>query len=164
MYVGLNPGYAQIIANNVDYNRNGVIERKELTFKQNAKRLADFNRDGRVSTEELAWSLSRGDIYISGDRKAYPAYGYHKPPYGAPAYPPYPQHPYLPPYGNQPPYPTAPGYPYNRPSTYSPVASGLATTVVGAGLGAGVAYAVGGSVGVGAAIGGALGLLGALVD
>jgi hypothetical protein len=167
---GLTPYHAQMVARNVDYNWNGVIENRELSFRNNSRRIADYNRDGRVTTAELAWSLQRGDIYITSDRKAYPAYyqnpGYGQPGFGHPGYAPYPRpgygHP-MPPH--TPPYPTAPGYPYGR-SNGNAFGQVLATTAVGAGVGAGVGYAVGGSngAGTGAVIGGALGLISNLFD
>lgn len=169
MYVGLTPYHARMIANNVDYNWNGRIDRRELDFEYGAKSRADWDRNGTVSTEELAQSLMRGDIYITSDRKAYPAYyghpGYVQPGFPRPGYgmPPHPHYP-----GGYAPYPQAPGYPYqhNPYQRISATENALITTVVGAGVGAGVGYAVSGPVGVapGAAIGGVIGLIGSLFD
>jgi len=166
MQVQLTPYHARMIANNVDYNWNGQIDRNELRFMHNSKRLVDTNRDGRVSTEELAQSLMRGDIYISNDRKAYPTYrhGYgHPPAYGRPGYGPRPIFG-QPPYGGyQPPYPQAPGYPYQYNQGGANIGRALGVTAVGVGLGAGVAYAVSAPLATGAAIGGAIGLIGSLL-
>ncbi|MBT9544943.1 MAG: hypothetical protein IV090_06090 [Candidatus Sericytochromatia bacterium] len=174
MYVGLTPYHARMVANNVDYNWNGRIDNRELDFKNGAKRLVDTDRNGNVSTEELAQSLMRGDIYISNDRKAYPAYysrpgfgqpGYTNPGYGygRPGYGGFPPHPRYP--GSYAPYPQAPGYPYQNRNISSGENAAI-STVVGAGVGAGVGYAVSGPVGVapGAAIGGIIGLIGSLFD
>lgn len=162
MQIQLTPYHARMIANNVDSNWNGKIDRRELSFKQGSKRLADYDRNGTVSTDELAYSLMRGDIYIANDRKAYPTY--QRPGYGNnyPGYgygvPPRPGYGY-----GQPPMPTAPGYPYqpNPGYGYRGAAQVAGTTVAGAVLGAGVGYAVGGSqgAGTGAAVGGILGFI-----
>ncbi len=85
MQIQLTPYHARMVANNIDYNRNGKIESRELKFRNNSKRMVDYDRNGRVSTEELAYSLMRGDIYIAEGRKAYPTYnygGYPRPGYG----------------------------------------------------------------------------------
>jgi hypothetical protein len=170
MYVGLTPYHARMVANNVDYNWNGKIDRRELDFENGSKRLVDTDRNGKVTTEELAQSLMRGDIYISSNRKAYPAYysqpGFGQPGYQNPGYG-YPPRPYYP--GGYAPYPQAPAYPYNNNNGYRNVSHGenaAITAVVGAGVGAGVGYAVSGPVGVapGAAIGGIIGLIGSLFD
>lgn len=165
MYVGLTPYHARMIANNIDYNWNGRIDRRELDFEYGAKTRADWDRNGVVSTEELAYSLMRGDIYITSNRKAYPTYYGYQPGYPHPGFgmPPHPNYP-----GGFPPYPQAPGYPY-QPNPYQRISAtenALITTVVGAGIGAGVGYVVGGPVGVapGAAIGGVIGLIGSLFD
>ncbi|HEY9843283.1 MAG: hypothetical protein ACAI44_20355 [Candidatus Sericytochromatia bacterium] len=169
----LTPYHARMIANNIDYNWNGRVESHELSFRNNSKRLADYDRNGSVSTDELAWSLQRGDIYVTSDRKAYPAYqqypGYGNPGHGYPSpYPNpgygYPMAPHIPPAPQGPGYPYGGGYGggygYNRGygASNSDVIAG---TVVGAAAGAGVGYVVGGSdsVGAGAVIGGALGFI-----
>src|SRR5436190_1041507 len=117
MYI--TPYQASMIANNIDYNRNGLVENHELSFRNNSRRLADYNRDGRVTTDELAWSLQRGDIYVTNDRKAYPTYNngygngygnpygnpYGQPTFGHPGYG-YPMAPHIPPM------PQGPSYPY----------------------------------------------------
>lgn len=165
MINGLTPYHARMVAWNVDYNKSGVIDRRELKFKHNSKRLVDTNRNGRVETEELAQSLMRGDVYIRNDRKAYPTYRSY-PGYGG-GYRPMPGHPYSPPYGHQPPQPQAPGFPYsNRPAAASGgIGKALGGTILGAGVGAGAAHFIQGSVSVatGAAIGGAIGLIGGLL-
>lgn len=167
MYIRLTPYHAQMIAQNVDYNYSGVIERNELKFRQGSKSLVDLNRDGHVTTRELADSLVRGDVYVSSDRKLYRTYprpGFnfpgsgqgHFPPYGpSPApggYYPYPG------YWNQAPGPQGPGYPYR--SSNAGLSDAFVSTAVGAGVGAGVGAVVGGSegAGTGALIGGAVGL------
>lgn len=167
MYI--TPYQARMIAQNVDYNYNGRIDSRELSFRNNAKRYADYDRNGTVSTDELAWSLQRGDIFITNDRKAYPAYNgnpiYGNPGYGNPGYGmPYPNPGYgYPMAPHIPPMPQGPSYPYAGGSYYGNPNAGnvLAGTVVGAAAGAGVGYVVGGSnsVGAGAAIGGALGFI-----
>jgi hypothetical protein len=171
MYVGLTPYHARMIANNVDYNWNGQIDWRELDFKYNARSRADYDRNGRVTTEELAYSLMRGDVYVTSDRKAYPAYygnPYGQPGFGQPGYtnPGYgmPPHPHYP--GGYAPYPQAPGYPYANRSRVSSAENTVITTVVGAGVGAGVGYAVGGPAGAapGAVIGGVVGLIGSLFE
>lgn len=157
MYVQpLTPYHARMVANNVDYNWSGTIESRELQFRNGAKRLVDTDRNGRVSTEELAQALMRGDIYISNDRKAYPAYRHgiptHRPIFGGS------------PYGYQPPYPQAPGYPYQQnPGGRSGLGLTLGATAVGAGVGAGVAYAMAAPLGTGAAVGAAIGLVGSFL-
>lgn len=163
----LTPYHARMIANNIDYNWNGNIESHELSFRNNSKRIADYDRNGRVSTDELAWSLQRGDIYVTSDRKAYPAYyqnpGYGHPGYGHPGH--YPGHGYgYPMAPHIPPSPQGPGFPYGgRPYgyNYNSGANVIAGTVVGAAAGAGVGYVVGGSqgAGTGAAVGGVLGFI-----
>lgn len=172
MQVQYTPYHAHMIAQNVDYNYNGVIENKELSFRNNSRQRVDYNRDGRVTKDELAWSLQRGDIYITSDRKAYPAYygnpgyGYGNPGYGMPMPYPHPGYGY-PMQPHLPPLPQAPGYPYQsyRPQHQSG-SNVVAGTLVGAGIGAGVGYVVGGSqgAGTGAAIGGALGLISQLFE
>jgi len=155
MQVQLTPYHARMIANNVDYNQNGRIDRRELSFRNGSKRLADYDRNGKVSTEELAYSLMRGDIFISQDRKAYPTY--QRPGWGFGQRPTYPGYGY-----NRPPMPQAPGYPYqhnNNGSSGPGIGQVLGTTVVGAGIGAGIGYAISGSTPIGAAIGGAVGLI-----
>lgn len=161
----ITPYQARMIANNIDYNWNGQIENHELSFRNNSKRIADYNRDGKVSTDELAWSLQRGDIFITNDRKCYPANNYGNPGYGNPGYGmPYPNPGYgYPMAPHIPPSPQGPGYPYGGYGSYNNPNAGnvIAGTVVGAAAGAGVGYVVGGSnsVGAGAAIGGALGFI-----
>lgn len=176
MYTRLTPYHAHMIAQNVDYNYNGVIEWKELKFRQGTKTLVDTNRDGHVTKNELADSLVRGDIYIS-DRKAYrtyprPGFGFGFPGFGQPAFPPYgpvPGHggyyPY-PGYWNQAPQSQGPGYPYIQGrSQNEELGEALVSTAVGAGVGAGVGAVVGGreGAGTGAVVGGALGLLNSLL-
>jgi hypothetical protein len=168
MYAQLTPYHAQMIAQNIDYNYSGRIDNKELSFRNNSRRIADYDRDGKVTTNELAWSLQRGDIYITSDRKAYPAY-YQQPGYGQPGngyggYPPSPGYGY-PMQPHTPPYPQAPAYPYQ--SGYGRNSGNvIAGAVVGAGVGAGVGYVVGGSqgAGTGAAVGGVLGFISQLFN
>ncbi len=170
MYAQLTPYHAQMIAQNIDYNYNGRIDSRELSFRNNSKRIADYNRDGKVSTQELAWSLQRGDIYITHDRKAYPAYqqpgyGYGNPGYGAPS--PYPNPGYgYPMAPHLPPMPQAPGYPYQGYSSGPSASNIVGGALVGAGVGAGVGYVVGGSqgAGTGAAVGGVLGFISQLFN
>ncbi len=168
MQVQLTPYHARMIANNIDYNRNGKIESRELKFRRNSKKMVDYNRDRKVSTEELAYSLMRGDIYISRDRKAYPTYGYggypnpgHRYPGGHYGSPPYR-------YGPDAPLPQRPGYPYGHDagSGMGGLGKMLATTAVGAGAGAAIGYAVnpvqavvGKGAIIGAVVGAAVGLL-----
>jgi hypothetical protein len=158
MYVQpLTPYHARMVANNVDYNWSGTIESRELQFRNGSKRLVDTDRNGRVTTEELAHSLMRGDIYIH-DRKAYPAYRHG---YGHPVRPIFGGSPY----GNyQPPYPQAPGYPYqHNPGRSGNLGVTLGATAVGAGVGAGVAYAMAAPLATGAAVGAAIGLVGSFL-
>lgn len=158
MQIQLTPYHARMIANNVDYNWSGNIERNELQFRRGAKRLVDYDRNGRVSTDELAYSLQRGDIYITGDRKAYPTYG--RPGYGFPGGGYNPGYGY-PGYINQPPLPQAPGYPYQHRTQVgaSSLLKMAAGTAIGSAVGAGAAYAMSAPLATGAAIGGAIGLI-----
>ncbi len=166
MQIQLTPYHARMIANNIDYNRNGKIESRELKFRNNSKRLADFDRNGRVSTEELAYSLMRGDVYITADRKAYPTYGYGypRPGYGNPGYG-YGSPPYR--YGPDAPMPQQPGYPYGQIGSGGGIGAMVGTTIVGAGAGAAIGYAINPThaiIGGGAAIGAVVGLaVGALL-
>lgn len=170
MQIQLTPYHARMVANNIDYNRNGKIESRELKFKNNSKRMVDYDRNGRVSTEELAYSLMRGDIYIAEGRKAYPTYnygGYPRPGYGTPGYgnPGYGTPPYR--YGPDAPLPQQPGFPYGQGnSSGGGIGKILGTTVVGAGAGAAIGYAInpvqkfiGGGAAIGAIIGVAVGAL-----
>lgn len=145
------PYHANMIATNIDYNWDGIIQRKELKFDWGAKKYADYNRDGTITKHELAHSIHRGDIFITNDRRAHRGMNtYNQSPWGN-----------NPGYGRNPyhsPYPSG-GY-------YSNSGQVLGTTIVGAGIGAGVGYAVGGSdgAGTGAVVGGVLGFISNLFD
>ena len=155
MYTGrhqpyFSPYHANMIATNIDYNWDGIIQRRELKFDWGAKKYADYNRDGTITKQELAHSIHRGDIFITNDRRAHKGI-HHQSPWGQ-----------------------RPGYPYGNNPYHSPYPSGgyysggqvLGSTVVGAGVGAGVGYVVGGSdgAGTGAVVGGVLGFISSLFN
>lgn len=139
----MNLPYAYRVAASFDYNRDGFIKTgiigRELEFDNDAKRRTDFNRDGKISIDEFAHALNRGDVFVGFDREVH-----SNNPFGQPG----PQYPY--PGGGSPYYPGQPG-----PITYP--GSGF-----GGGYGGGYGYGGGagyGNIVGGAAIGGAIGAI-----
>lgn len=153
------------VAASYDFNRdgqiktNGLFGNKELDFDRNAKKLTDTNRDGKISVQEFAESLVRGDVVIGYDREVHArtpfggSPGYPKPGYpggGSPYYP-----------GAGSPPVTYPGSNYGYGGGYGGGQS-YGSILGGAAVGGAVGYVAGGGRGMetGAVIGGFLGALG----
>ena len=129
------------VAASFDYNRDGNIKTnswfgsKELEFDRDAKKRTDFNKDGKISIDELAQSLAKGDVFIGYDREVH-----SNNPFGG---------------GNG---GINQGYPYpGGGSPYYPGAGSVATYSGSIGYGYG-----GGVVGLGNAVGGVIGAIGSI--
>lgn len=156
------------VAASYDFNRDGIIKTngffgsKEIEFDRNAKKLTDTNRDGKVSVQEFAESLVRGDVIIGYDREVHA-----RTPFG-PGNPGYPQTGY--PGGGSPYYPgaggpvTYPGSNYGYGGGYGGGGQSYGSILGGAAVGGAVGYISGGEKGMekGAVIGGFLGVIGSV--
>lgn len=149
------------VAASFDYNHDGNIKArglfgKELDFDSNARRLTDYNKDGKISIDEFAHALAGGDVLIGYDRKVHTTNPYGG---GAPSYP-YPGggSPYYPGQHGPVVYPGSGyiggGYGYGQ-------NNGFGNIVGGAAVGGAIGYISGGNNGLekGAVVGGFLGAI-----
>ncbi len=151
-----------------DFNRDGIIKTngifggKEIEFDRNAKKLTDTNRDGKITVQEFAESLARGDVMIGYDREVHTTnpFGGGNPGYPKPGYP-GGGSPYYPGAGSPITYPGS-GYGYGG-GSYG-MNQSYSNIFAGAAVGGAIGYISGGSdsVGKGAVLGGFLGALGNL--
>jgi hypothetical protein len=159
----MNLPYAYRIAASYDFNRDGIIRHwgfnKELDFDWQARQRTDTNRDGRITVDEFAHALARGDVFIGYDREVHastpfvgPNPGYPYPGGGSPFYPGYPNGPV-----------TYPGSGWGWGAGYGYGSAG-GDILAGAVVGGAVGYVTGGKdgLGTGAVVGGFIGALGSL--
>lgn len=161
----MNLPFAYKIAASYDFNRDGVIRykgfSKELDFDRQARMRTDINKDGKITVDEFAHALARGDVLIGYDKEVHasnpfggPQPGYPYPGGGSPYYPGYPSGPVT--------YPGS-GYGWGG-GGYGYGNSSAGDIFTGAALGGAVGYIAGGkdNIGTGAVIGGFVGALGSL--
>lgn len=149
------------VAAHYDFNRDGQINtgyfHREVEFDKNAKRLVDLNKDGKVSLDEFAHGLARGDVFVGYDQKVHSANPFDGPGGSGSAYP-YPG-------GGSPYYPGAGGGGVYHPSyptqPWGAGGNAYGSIAGGALVGGAIGYISGGKDGAssGAVIGGVIGAI-----